>query len=271
MCHATVRCPDPAPAADPVPPRPRSHTRSDRAGVRPLGRPLWDRPNPKPDRTRNRARTAGLPHPHCRPAAAEPYPRQKESLLRALVYYVAATLDGFIAGPGGEFDFLPVPEDITADTLEVLPETVPTHVRAALGLPDRPNQRFDTALMGRGTYEPALREGVTSPYAHLRQIVFSRTLAGEDPAVQIIGDRPPAEVVRELKQQDGADIWLVGGGKLAAALLDEIDELIVKRSPRVACAGIPLFDGEFTPTAFVPVATKEFASGITRTTYVRER
>ncbi|MEU2608169.1 dihydrofolate reductase family protein [Streptomyces albus] len=95
--------------------------------------------------------------------------------------------------------------------------------------------------------------------------------AGEDPAVQVIGDRPPAEVVRELKQQDGADIWLVGGGKLAAALLDEIDELIVKRSPRVACAGIPLFDGEFTPTAFVPVAAKEFASGITRTTYVRER
>jgi len=204
--------------------------------------------------------------------------------MRKLVYYVAATIDGFIAGPQGEFDFFPVPDDISAAIFEELPETVPTHIRAALGLPDRPHQRFDTVLMGRGTYEPALHEGITSPFAHLRQLVFSTTLpSDQDPAVEIVRDRDPVEVVRELKQQDsgsasgsdpepgGKDIWLAGGGKLAAALLPEIDELVVKRSPRVACAGIPLFDGTFTPTAFTPVSTRDFASGVSMTTYVQER
>ncbi|MBO8193555.1 dihydrofolate reductase [Streptomyces oryzae] len=208
--------------------------------------------------------------------------------MRKLVYYVAATIDGFIAGPQGEFDFFPVPDDISAAIFEELPETVPTHIQAALGLPDRPHQRFDTVLMGRGTYEPALREGITSPYAHLRQLVFSTSLpSDQDPAVEIVRDRDPVEVVRELKQQDsdsgsdsgsdsdsdpgGKDIWLAGGGKLAAELLPEIDELVVKRSPRVACAGIPLFDGTFTPTAFTPVSTRNFASGVSMTTYVQER
>ncbi|MGP3972782.1 dihydrofolate reductase family protein [Streptomyces sp. 8N114] len=192
--------------------------------------------------------------------------------MRKLVYYVGVTLDGFISGPQGEFDFFPVPDDLSAAIAKELPETVPTHVRSALGLPDRPNQRFDTALMGRGTYEPGLREGVTSPYAHLRQFVFSSTLPPDrDPAVEIVRDRDPAEVVRELKKQEGSDIWLVGGGKLAATLLHEIDELIIKRSPRVACAGIPLFDGRFTPTAFAPVTTREFASGISMSTYERQR
>ncbi|UNS98932.1 dihydrofolate reductase family protein [Streptomyces tubbatahanensis] len=192
--------------------------------------------------------------------------------MRKLVYYVAVTLDGFIAGPEGEFDFFPIPDgfdDLAAAIWEDLPETVPTQARSALGLPDRPNRRFDVALMGRGSYEPGLNEGVTSPYAHLRQIVFSRTLTGQDPAVEIVADRDPAEVVRELKQQEGGDIWLVGGGKLAAALLAEIDELIIKRNPIVACAGVPLFDGAFSPTAFRPVTTDEYPSGVSRTTYER--
>ncbi|MEV7229974.1 dihydrofolate reductase family protein [Polymorphospora sp. NPDC051019] len=188
--------------------------------------------------------------------------------MRKLTYYVAATLDGHIAGPAGEFDFFPLPADLTEAIVARYPETIPGHVRAPLGLADLPNQRFDTVVMGRGTYEPALREGITSPYPHLRQYVVSRTLTNDDPQVTVVAD-DPVRVVRDLKQQDGLDIWLCGGGKLAATLRDEIDELIIKRNPIVAGAGIPLFDGPFTPTTYTPVETHEFASGVVMTTYTR--
>lgn len=114
--------------------------------------------------------------------------------------------------------------------------------------------------MGRATYEPGLKLGWTSPYAHLRQYVVSRTLVSPDPAVTVVGD--PVALVRELKEQEGMDIWLCGGGKLAAALRDEIDELIIKRNPLVIGSGIPLFDGPFTPTGFAPVSTRSFDSGL---------
>ncbi|MDJ0110653.1 dihydrofolate reductase family protein, partial [Rhodococcus erythropolis] len=153
--------------------------------------------------------------------------------MRKLVYYVGASLDGYIAGPDGEFDFFPVSEQITAWICDRYPETVPTHVRPALGIEDAPNRTFDTVVMGRGSYEPGLSLGVTSPFAHLRQFVVSSTLPdAEDPAVTIVRTDPRA-VVRSLKEEEGQDIWLCGGGTLAGELLPEIDELIVKRYPVV--------------------------------------
>ncbi|WP_455353343.1 dihydrofolate reductase family protein [Streptomyces sp. SYSU K217416] len=78
-------------------------------------------------------------------------------------------------------------------------------------------------------------------------------------------DGDPVALVRELKKQDGMGIWLCGGGKLAAALRDEIDELIIKRHPTVIGSGVPLFDGPFTLTNFTPAATRTFDSGLTIT------
>ena len=120
--------------------------------------------------------------------------------------------------------------------------------------------------MGRGTYEPALSEGITSPYAHLRQYVFSRTLTIEDPQVEIISSDPLA-FVRELKQQEGLDIWLCGGAKLAGLLLPEIDELMIKRYPVLAGTGIPLFERPFEPLPLTIVDTRTFPTGATVTTY----
>ncbi|MCZ4119986.1 dihydrofolate reductase family protein [Streptomyces sp. H39-S7] len=196
--------------------------------------------------------------------------------MRKLVYYVAVTLDGYIAGPGGEFDFYPQGDEKQAAayiewTNARFPETVPTFLRAAHGLADTPNPRFDTVLMGLGAYRPGLDAGFTSPYAHLRQYVVSSTLAPDtDPAVTVVGDRDPVALVRELKQEEGdRDIWLCGGGQLAGALLPEIDELVIKSYPVVAGAGIAAFNGEFNPTLFKVTDRTSFDNDVTITQFAR--
>lgn len=189
-------------------------------------------------------------------------------MTRKLTYYIAVSLDGFIAGPDGQFDFFGFEGDFAAAVLADFPETLPGPARGPLGIADVPNRRFDTVVMGRGTYAPGLAAGLTSPYPHLRQFVFSRSLTGVDPDVRIVGD-DPAGFVRDLKQEDGLGIWLCGGGKLAAELRDEIDELIVKINPVALGAGIPLFAGEFRPESLVLSGTRVFGTGTIMATYGR--
>ncbi|MGQ5261403.1 dihydrofolate reductase family protein [Micromonospora sp. ZYX-F-536] len=173
--------------------------------------------------------------------------------MRKLVYYIAATLDGFIAGPDGADPtgpggFWPIPEDYLRHLVAEYPETLPGPARQALGVTAE-GTRFDTVLEGRHSYEIGLKAGVTDAYPHLRHLVFSRTLSGSpDGAVQVLsGD--PIGTVRDLKRQDGKDIWVIGGGALAGALYAEIDQLIVKLAPLTIGAGIPLFgrDAAFEP------------------------
>ncbi|BEK92418.1 dihydrofolate reductase family protein [Nocardia seriolae] len=191
--------------------------------------------------------------------------------MRKLVYYVAVSLDGYIAGPQGEFDFYPIGADMMAWFAEALPETLPTHVRKLVGLPlDTPNLRFDTVLMGRGSYEPGLAIGAESPYDHLEQYVFSRTLAPVDnPRVEVVsGDA--AELVRQLKKEAGLDIWLCGGANLAGQLIEEIDRLIIKSYPVIAGAGVPMIGGNFSPARFTVTERREFANGAQVTWLDRE-
>ncbi|MEV7928935.1 MULTISPECIES: dihydrofolate reductase family protein [unclassified Kitasatospora] len=191
--------------------------------------------------------------------------------MRKLSYFIGTTIDGFIAGPDDSFDFFApfLTEDYTSALFAEYPETIPTPGRAAFGIAEAPNKRFDTVVMGRGTYAPGLAVGLTSPYAHLRQIVVSRTLgAGPDPAVEVTAEDPVA-LVRRLKQQDGLDIWLCGGADLAGQLLPEIDELIIKQYPVVAGSGIPLFRAEFEPRAFTLTDSRVFEHGNVVLTYAR--
>jgi dihydrofolate reductase len=162
--------------------------------------------------------------------------------MRKLVYYVACSLDGFIAREDGSFDFALPDGAHLQDLMRRFPETFPGHLRGALGV-SGPNQSFDTVLMGRGTYEVGLTLGITSPYPHLRQYLFSRTItSAPDPGVALMRD-DPAATVRRLKQESGKDLWLCGGAKLAAALFGEIDELILKINPVIIGTGIPLVAG----------------------------
>ncbi|MEV6331333.1 dihydrofolate reductase family protein [Streptomyces sp. NPDC051909] len=191
--------------------------------------------------------------------------------MRKLTYFIGTTIDGFIAAPDGDFDFfMPyVTEDYLPHLIAEYAETLPTPGRAALGIPDAPNTRFDTVLMGRGTYAPGLSAGLTSPYAHLRQIVLSRSLTtSPDPAVEITAE-DPVKLVRRLKEEDGLGIWLCGGADLAGQLLPEIDELIVKQYPIVAGSGIPLFRADFSPRTFTLTDTRVFERGNLVLTYAK--
>ncbi|WP_433197774.1 dihydrofolate reductase family protein [Nocardia sp. CA-107356] len=190
--------------------------------------------------------------------------------MRKLVYYVAVSLDGYIAGPTGEYDFYPLDAEMATWINQQYPEFVPSQVRPHFEMAvDEPNTRFDTVLMGRASYEPALSAGVTSPYAHLRQYVISSTLGpSDDPKVEVVAS-DPLGLVQRLKKEEGGDIWLCGGGKLAGALLGELDEMIVKSYPVVAGSGISAFSGAFAPTLFTPTKRRDFGNGAQVTWFTR--
>ncbi|WP_086824585.1 dihydrofolate reductase family protein [Allokutzneria sp. NRRL B-24872] len=188
--------------------------------------------------------------------------------MRKLTYFVATTLDGFISGPDHEMDFFPMQGEHITALAEEYPEAVPTHIRGLLGVPaDAPNRHFDTVLMGRGTYEPGLAQGVTSPYSHLRQIVLSTSLSPV-PGVEVLASDPVA-VVRELKAEPGLDIWLCGGGQLAGALRSEIDELVLKVNPVACGSGTPVFAADFRPESFALQSVRHFPTGVVWLHYTR--
>ena len=185
--------------------------------------------------------------------------------MRTLTYYVAATLDGFIAGPGGGDpsgqEFFPVTPDLVEFIVEHFPETLPGPVREAMGI-SGPGEAFDTVLEGRTSYEVGLAAGIDDAYPHLRHLVFSETLdEAPGPAVEVVSGDALARV-RELKAEGGMGIWLVGGGMLAHSLLPEIDRLVIKLNPAVIGSGVPMFDGPFQPTSFTVTDTVALESGV---------
>jgi dihydrofolate reductase len=195
--------------------------------------------------------------------------------MRTLTYYVATTLDGHIAeAAGGDptGSLFTVGPDYVAHVVEHYPETLPTPARAALGVTD-PGTRFDTVLEGRRSYQVGLDAGVTNAYAHLRHLVFSRTLGDSpDPGVEVVAT-DPVETVRRLKAEPGRGIWLVGGAELAGALYHEIDELILKVNPVTAGDGIPLFAGKAAAgrRAFTLTGHVILDSGVAVLSYATEK
>lgn len=141
--------------------------------------------------------------------------------MRRLRYCVAASLDGFIAGPQGEYDW------ITPD---------PSFDFAALW------EQFDSLLMGRVTYEVACTRLDFLHSMGKKIVVVSTTLdPAEHSRVTIVGCDLP-ETVAKMKAEPGKDIWLMGGGALFRALLDGglVDGVEVSLMPVLLGGGVPL-------------------------------
>ncbi|MFD5314864.1 dihydrofolate reductase family protein [Streptomyces ardesiacus] len=193
--------------------------------------------------------------------------------MRKLTYFIACSIDGFIGGPDGDASFMVsfVDEEFMEFLKAEYPETLPTHGRRPLGIDDLPNKRFDTIIQGRASYDLALKEGITSPYAHLREYVASRTLAqSPDPNVEIISTDLVGRV-RELKAEDSAfGIYLCGGAAVAGELVDEVDELVIKTYPVIMGTGMPMFASGFQVSEFVPESVRTFGNGVVVRTYRRK-
>jgi dihydrofolate reductase len=140
--------------------------------------------------------------------------------MRKVRYSVAASLDGYIAGPNGEADWIIMDPEIDFGALF---------------------ERFDTFLLGRRTFE-AIGPAGQSGSPGTRTFVFSRTLRQQDyPGVTIIAERAE-ETVAALRAEPGKDIWLFGGGSLfrtldAAGLVDAVEVAVM---PVLLGGGIPL-------------------------------
>lgn len=187
-------------------------------------------------------------------------------MMRELVYYVAVSIDGYIADPTGGFDAFLVEGDHASVVFGEYADALPAHAHAALGI-EPSKTRFDTAIMGWNTLAPALNIGITSPYPHLRQVVASRQARDVDRAITLTDD--PLATVRGLKQEDGLGIWLCGGGELAGSLVSEIDRLVLKRNPVVFGSGISLFgNAPYEPRRFDLIDSRAFRSGVLLEEYV---
>lgn len=141
--------------------------------------------------------------------------------MRRLRYGVAMSLDGFIAGPNGEYDW--IISDPEIDFVAMF-------------------KQYDILLMGRRTYEVASEKGKNWESFGQPWIVVSRTMKPEDyPGITILSSHVE-EAVAALKRQPGKDIWLFGGGILFRALLDAglMDTVEVAVMPVMLGSGTPL-------------------------------
>ena len=144
--------------------------------------------------------------------------------MRKVTYGAAVSLDGFIAGPAEEIDWLRPSPDVNAIMRESW-------------------KGVDAMLMGRKTYEFAARSGGGPDMASkIATYVFSGTMT-EAPAGAELVRADAVGFVRDLKQKPGGDIILMGGGELAGALIEGgvVDEIGLNVHPVLLGAGAPMF------------------------------
>ena len=170
--------------------------------------------------------------------------------MRRVRYCVAVSLDGYIAGPKGEADWIIMDPEIDFSALF---------------------KQFDTFLLGRRTFEPMARvkKGATPG---VKSFVFSRTLRQEDyPGVTIVADKVE-KTVAALRAESGKDIWLFGGGSLFRSLLDAglVDTVEVAIMPVLLGEGIPLLAPPATQKKLHLTSHKVYPTGIISLEYAVE-
>lgn len=180
--------------------------------------------------------------------------------MRKLTYYIAVSQDGFVSRDDGTIDDFTFDGEHVQGILNEFPETIPTHLRSHFEV-DAGNRRFDTVLMGRHTYELGQRLGISSPYQHLTQFLFSKSLNATPSAGINLVSQHALDTVRGLKQENGLDIWLCGGPQLATELIGEIDTIILKSNPFLIGSGKTLFASPLPRTQLTLTDRTDYASG----------
>lgn len=168
--------------------------------------------------------------------------------MRKVQYGVAVSLDGYIAGPNGEADWIKIDPEIDFSAIWT---------------------QFDTLLMGRKTYEAAMERLGRSAFSGKAVFVFSKHLEPQDhPGVTIVSEltRP---WMRSLKDQKGKDIWLMGGGTVFRHLLGlgEVDSISVTIIPVLLGDGTPLMPSPYDPTMLTLSTHRVYKSGIISAIY----
>lgn len=171
-----------------------------------------------------------------------------------VIYYIAASLDGYIADEGGSVAFL--------DSLGPQPDMGYADFLDSVG----------TLILGATTYRQIITELSPDawPYPGKRCYVYTHTPPAPDPNVHFTA-LPPADLVRQIRAETPGDIWLVGGGSLAAQFLTaaQIDRLQLTLFPILLGSGIPLFPPAFPRTDFTLTTTRT-AGDLVELTYERK-
>jgi dihydrofolate reductase len=163
-------------------------------------------------------------------------------------YIVAMSLDGYVAGPKGEADWIVMDPDINFAELWA---------------------QFDTLLMGRKTYDAAKSRLGEAFMQGMETVVVSRTLRPADhPNLTILSDLT-RDRVQSLRAQSRKDIWLMGGGELFGSMLamHEVDTVEVSIMPVLLGGGVPLLLPPSQRTMLKLSSHKMYRSGIVSLLY----
>jgi len=165
--------------------------------------------------------------------------------MRKIIYFVASSLDGFIARKEGGIDWL--------------------FTDQGYGYKDF-LASIDTVVMGRKTYDLCLTFG-EYPYKTQKNYVFSRTQTDFTHATAV--NESVADFVARLRGEPGKDIWLVGGGELAGAFFaaGAVDELQVFVHPALIGAGLPLAAGLMRDVQLRLTGTQAYDTGLVKLAY----
>ncbi|XOV93370.1 MAG: dihydrofolate reductase family protein [Bacteroidota bacterium] len=173
--------------------------------------------------------------------------------MRALKLYIASSIDGYIARPDGDVKWLEDKDFMIPGEDFGYHEFLKT---------------IDTTLMGGETYRIVLGFGIPWPYPDKVNYVFSRKDNPPDKNVSFVKD-DIVGFVKNLKYQEGKDIWLVGGGQINTLLMDQglVDEMIISVMPIILGKGIPMFTESDQSTKYKLASTKAYISGVIQLVY----
>jgi dihydrofolate reductase len=170
--------------------------------------------------------------------------------LRKIIVYAATSADGYIARPDGDFSWLNRPQ--------------PKGNYGAGAF----FKSIDTILWGRKTYDIGIKMGVPPFGPKVKNYVFSRTLKSPAPGFELVREavKPFAQ---RLRAQKGKDVWMMGGGEIIAAFLDEgeIDEFSIHVIPIMIGEGIPLVAPRHRTIPLKLLSTKKFPDGVVHLNY----